>query len=163
MAAPIIPTLRYKDAKAAITWLCEAFGFTQHTVYESAEGLILNAQLVFGESMIMLSDQSDNEFDDLQKTPADTDGVCTQSCYIVVEDIKNHYRNACDSNAEIVIELTAEDSAEAGYSCRDLEGHLWSFGSYDPFSSSGSDTEQELDADLEPKTARKQIEKSELG
>ena len=133
MASPIIPTLRYTDAKAAIVWLCDAFGFEQHAVYESDEGLILNAQLLFGDSMIMLSDQRDSEFDTLQKTPADTDNVCTQSCYVVVKDIEDHYQNACDAGAEIVIELTAEDSPGAGYSCRDLEGHLWNFGSYDPF------------------------------
>ena len=133
MASPIIPTLRYTDAKAAIAWLCHAFGFEQHAVYETDEGLILNAQLLFGESMIMLSDQRDGEFDALQKTPADTDNVCTQSCYVVVEDIEDHYQNACDAGAEIVIELTAEDSPGAGYSCRDLEGHLWNFDSYDPF------------------------------
>lgn len=134
MSSPIIPALRYKDAEAAITWLCDAFGFEEHAVYESEDGLILNAQLVFGESMIMLSDQRESEFDALQQTPADTNNICTQSCYVVVDDIEEHYHRACELGAEIVIELTDEDGPGAGYSCRDLEGHLWNFGSYDPSS-----------------------------
>ena len=134
MISPIISTLRYKGTKAAIVWLCSVFGFEKHAVYESDEGLILNAQLVFGDSMTMLSDQRESEFDALQKTPADTDNICTQSCYIVIEDVEGHYHNTCDSGPEIVIELTAEDYAGAGYSCRDPEGHLWNFGSYKPLS-----------------------------
>src|SRR5690606_38207307 len=34
--SPIIPCLRYRDAPAAIEWLCRAFGFEKHAVY--AEG-----------------------------------------------------------------------------------------------------------------------------
>ena len=29
--------------------------------------------------------------------------------------------------------LEDKDYGGRGYSCRDLEGHVWSFGSYDPF------------------------------
>ena len=31
--ATIIPSLRYRDAPAAIEWLCRAFGFEKHAVY----------------------------------------------------------------------------------------------------------------------------------
>lgn len=30
----VIPTLRYRDARAAIDFLCEAFGFERHMVVE---------------------------------------------------------------------------------------------------------------------------------
>ena len=30
--ATIIPCLRYRDAPAAIDWLCQAFGFEKHAV-----------------------------------------------------------------------------------------------------------------------------------
>ena len=169
MASPIIPTLRYTDAKVAIAWLCDAFGFEQHAVYESDEGLILHAQLLFGEAMIMLSDQRDNEFDALQKTPKDTDNICTQSCYVVIENIEDHYQVACDAGAEIVIELTAEDSPGASYSCRDLEGYLWNFGSYDPFAtdeheSSTESSELETEAETKNGTDKKaDKEAAELG
>jgi uncharacterized glyoxalase superfamily protein PhnB len=49
----IIPCLRYRDALAAIDWLCRAFGFKRHAVY--ADGATVHhAQLGFGNGMIML-------------------------------------------------------------------------------------------------------------
>jgi uncharacterized glyoxalase superfamily protein PhnB len=33
----LIPSLRYRDAHAAIAWLERAFGFEQHVVYASAQ------------------------------------------------------------------------------------------------------------------------------
>jgi uncharacterized glyoxalase superfamily protein PhnB len=32
----IIPALRYRDAAAAIDWLCNAFGFSKHMVVGTA-------------------------------------------------------------------------------------------------------------------------------
>ncbi|MBW8811090.1 MAG: glyoxalase, partial [Lysobacter sp.] len=33
----IIPSLRYRNAPAAIEWLCRAFGFEKHAVYADGE------------------------------------------------------------------------------------------------------------------------------
>ena len=51
--ATIIPCLRYRDALAAIDWLCEAFGFEKHAVYADGD-TVHHAQLVFGNGMVML-------------------------------------------------------------------------------------------------------------
>ena len=37
------------------------------------------------------------------------------------------------AGAKIVHEIADASYDGRGYSCRDLEGHLWSFGSYDPW------------------------------
>ncbi len=39
-----------------------------------------------------------------------------------------------DNGARIAIDLKMEDYGGQGYSCYDIEGHLWNFGSYDPLS-----------------------------
>ena len=39
------------------------------------------------------------------------------------------------AGAEIVIEIRDEDYGGRHYSCRDPEGHVWNFGSYDPWAS----------------------------
>lgn len=129
----IIPTLKYEDAAAAIEWLCAAFGFQKHLVVPSDTGVILHAQLTFGSGMIMLGSVRDSAFDQLQKTPKAVGGVGTQSAYIIVDDVDAHYRQALRFNADIV--LQPEDQAYGGrmYSCRDNEGHLWNFGSYNPW------------------------------
>ena len=53
-SSTIIPTLRYRDAAAAIEWLCLAFGFERHLVVPGDGGTIAHAQLTFGRGMIML-------------------------------------------------------------------------------------------------------------
>lgn len=131
--ATIIPTLRYHDAPAAIVWLCRAFGFQKHLVVNGEDGTIAHAQLVLGEGMIMLGSAREDEIGRLQKTPGEVGGVGTQSPYIVVADADAHHARAVAEGAEIVHPLKDQDYGGRGYSCRDPEGHLWSFGTYDPW------------------------------
>jgi len=127
----IIPTMRYHDASTMIDWLCSAFGFARHAVYEDGEGGIAHAELKLGDDMIMLGSARDNEFGKLQSTPRAMGGT-TQSPYIVVADADAVYRTAKAAGAEIVIDIKDESYGGRGFSCRDPEGHLWNFGTYDP-------------------------------
>jgi len=129
----VIPTMRYHDASAAIDWLCKAFGFEQCLVVHGENGTIVHAQLVFGNGMIMLSSAQQNEFDRLVRPPRDLGGVGSQSPYIIVEDADEHYGRAVAAGAKIVIDIKDEEYGGRGYSCRDPEGHVWSFGTYDPW------------------------------
>lgn len=133
--ARVIPTLRYNDAAAAIEWLCAAFGFEKHLVVPGEDGTIVHAQLVFGNGMIMLGSAHGSELDNLQRPPSTLGGAVSQSPYIIVEDADQHYGRAVAAGAEIVMEIKDEDYGGRGYSCRDLEGHVWHFGSYDPWAS----------------------------
>ena len=74
-----------------------------------------------------------SEFDNLQKPPSALGGAVSQSPYIIVDDADRHYARAVEAGAEIVIEIKDEDYGGRGYSCRDPEGHVWNFGSYDPW------------------------------
>lgn len=130
--ATIIPTLRYLDAPAAIEWLCGAFDFSKHLVISGENESIVHAQLTFGKGMIMLGSIRDDAFGRLNGAPAEIGGV-TQSPYIIVTDIDAHCARAKAAGAEIVIEIRDEDYGGRDYSCRDPEGHLWNFGSYNPW------------------------------
>ena len=44
--ATVIPAMQYRDAPAAIDWLCTAFGFERHLVVPGENGMIAHAQLV---------------------------------------------------------------------------------------------------------------------
>lgn len=131
--ASVIPTLRYRDAGAAIDWLCRAFGFEPHLVVPGENDTIAHAQLTFGAGMIMLGSARDDDFGKLQKTPADVGGVGTQSAYIIVADADAHHARAVAAGARVVYALKDEDYGGRGYSCLDPEGHLWNFGTYDPW------------------------------
>ncbi len=129
----VVPTLRYRDAPAALEWLCKAFGFEKHLVVPGEGDTLAHAQLVFGNGMIMLGSAGDDDFGRLQKPPAAAGGVCTSSPYIIVEDADAHYERARGAGAEIVMPLVDHDYGGRGYTCRDPEGQLWSFGTYDPW------------------------------
>ena len=131
--ATIIPGLRYRDTPAAIEWLCEAFGFEKHLVVPGEAGTIDHAQLVFGNGMIMLGSARDDDFGRLQK-PLDTpDAPVSKSAYVIVADVDAHHARAVAAGAKVV--MAPEDQHYGGrlYSCRDPEGNLWNFGSYDPW------------------------------
>lgn len=132
MSSTIIPTLRYRDAGKMITWLCRAFGFSRKAVYENDSGGIAHAQLVLGNGMIMLSSRQTDEFGTQQTVP-DRDRAVTQSPYIIVEDPDAVFRSAHKAGAKIVMDIADWEHGGRGFSCRDPEGHLWNFGSYDPW------------------------------
>jgi uncharacterized glyoxalase superfamily protein PhnB len=132
----VIPTLRYRDAGAAIDWLCAAFGFERQLVVPGEGGAIAHAQLTCGNGMVMLGSAADDEFGRLQKSPVEVGGVGTQSPYVIVPDADAHYERAKAAGAAIVYDIRDEDYGGRGYSCRDPEGHLWNFGTYDPWAAS---------------------------
>jgi uncharacterized glyoxalase superfamily protein PhnB len=133
--ATIIPVLRYRDAPAAIEWLCLTFGFDKHLVVPNDDGTIAHAQLSFGNGMIMLGSvlNDETEFGLLVKQPDEIGGGSTQSAYVVVTDADAVYASAKAGGARISMEIRDEDYGGRGFSCHDLEGHLWSFGTYDPW------------------------------
>jgi uncharacterized glyoxalase superfamily protein PhnB len=133
--ATVIPCLRYRDAPAAIEWLCTTFGFIQQAVYPNPDGTIAHAQLTFGNGMIMIGSAVDkpSEWGKLIKQPDEIGGAETQSSYLVVADADVLYAQAKAAGAEIVIAIKDEDYGGRGFTCRDLEGHIWNFGTYDPW------------------------------
>jgi uncharacterized glyoxalase superfamily protein PhnB len=133
--ATIVSSLRYQDAPKAIDWLCRAFGFDRHLVVPGEGDTIAHAQLTFGRGMIMLgsSGAHGGGFDELVKAPGEVGGVGTQSLYVIVDDADAHLARALAAGAEIVLDIEDKDYGGRGYTCRDPEGHVWSFGTYDPW------------------------------
>lgn len=129
----VIPAIRYRDANAAIEWLCKAFGFEKHLVVPDENGTVAHAQLAFGNGMIMLGSAREDEFGQWVKPPSEIGGIGTQSAYVIVEDANAHYARAKAAGAEIVMEVEDQDYGGRLYSCLDPEGNLWSFGTYDPW------------------------------
>lgn len=128
----IVPTLRYRDVAGAIDWLCKAFGFEKHQVVRGDDGAVRYAELTFGTGMVMLAPADDPTFDKLMAQPAETGGVETQICYLFVADAGAHCARSTAAGAEILLDIEDEGDGR-GYSCRDPEGHVWNFGTYDPW------------------------------
>jgi uncharacterized glyoxalase superfamily protein PhnB len=127
------PALRYRDVEFAVSWLCTAFGFEQHCSTVDVHGRVNYAELSFGNTIIMLGATGGFEVDTLLRQPDEVGGAETQCAYFVVSDLDAHYARACDAGAEIVLEVKTYANGTRGYACRDTEGHLWNFGTYDPW------------------------------
>jgi uncharacterized glyoxalase superfamily protein PhnB len=131
----LIPALRYQDAPAMIDWLCKAFGFKKHAVHANDDGTIGHAQLTLGQGMIMLGSVANGTpYSALIRQPAGPDWAETQSPYIAVEDCDAVYEAAKAAGATMIFDIADQDYGGRGFTCRDPEGHLWSVGSYDPWS-----------------------------
>ncbi|MER7952785.1 VOC family protein [Streptomyces sp. NPDC096079] len=123
----ICPALRYADAKAAIKQLTEGFGFAEHAVYEGEDGRVMHAELTCGNGMVMLGSKgSGTAFDKLM-----ADGGPT-AVYVRVDDVDEHHARAVAHGIEIVMPPTDQEYGSRDYTARDVEGNVWSFGTYAP-------------------------------
>ncbi len=130
----LVPNLVYEDAPAAIDWLCNAFGFKKKMVVPGPNNTISHAQLTIGgKGIIMISSMRKGDHNITMKSPQSLNGINTQACYIVMADIDNHYAHTQSVGAEIIRELVAQEYGGKDYTCRDCEGNIWSFGTYDPW------------------------------
>ena len=124
VTSSLFPALSYADAPAAVSWLERAFGFSPHAVYEDGQGGIAHAELRFGNGIVMFG----------SKRPPDPANPWTtdKGIYVAVDDVDAHHARAQAAGAEIVRPLADTDYGSREYSVRDLEGNLWSFGTYRP-------------------------------
>ncbi len=134
----VIPGMRYRDAPAAIEWLCRVLGFEKQLIVNGRNGSIAHAQLVLGNGMIMLGSGENKVFDPLFKQPDEIGSAETRNVYLVVQDADAVYAQALAAGASIVIEIKNEPYGGRGFTCRDPEGHSWSIGTYDPWALSGT-------------------------
>ena len=134
-SSTIMPAMRYRDANAAIDWLCNVFGFERHAVYPGPDNSIGHAELTLGGGMIMLGSARDDEYGRGFKSPSELGNVETRSVYIVVPDADAVYGRAKAAGGVIVRELQNTGYGSREFSVKDPEGHSWSVGTYNPWTS----------------------------
>jgi uncharacterized glyoxalase superfamily protein PhnB len=130
----LMPSLRYKDAPAAIAWLEAAFGFERHAVYDGPDGTVAHAELRFGNGMVMLGSASnESPLRHLYVTPAEIGGRVTSPLYLIVKNCEPAYARAVTAKADIVVEMKTMEYGGKAFTVRDPEGYLWSVGEYSPW------------------------------
>jgi uncharacterized glyoxalase superfamily protein PhnB len=128
MAEPKRPTLStgisYRDPRAALKWLEDAFGFETTMVIVNEEGTIGHSEMRFGDGLIMVG----REWDEHHKSPASLEGVNTQSVHIQLEKgLDAHCERARAAGAVITREPADQFYGDRSYMAMDPEGHFWSF------------------------------------
>ncbi len=128
----LVPAMRYRDVPGTVDWLCKAFGCTPLRYGFDADGRIASAEILFGSSPIAIGPVKGTAFDHLMVQPDRIGGVATQYNYLVVADADAHCAQSKAAGAQIVIPPHDDGRGARLYACKDREGHLWTFGTYDP-------------------------------
>jgi PhnB protein len=121
MAGTIAPYLYYEDGRAAVDWLCRAFGFTALMVMDAPDGRVAHAELQLGEGTIMLGEPGGD-----YRSPKRL-GTATAGVHVYVDDVDVHFEQAKAAGATIRMEPTDQEYGDRRYDCEDLEGHNWFF------------------------------------
>jgi len=129
----VTPGLLYHDAPTAIEWLCRAFGLEKRVVVAGCDGTIIHAHLTLGGGGIMLSSAESYTATELCKSPRHVGGVGTVELIVFVPDPDAHHSRAASEGAQIIAAPEDKPYGGRGYVCRDIEGHVWAFSSYDPW------------------------------
>ena len=122
----IWPVPTYKDAEAALRFLHDAFGFEETIVVRGGEGddrAIHHAEMKWPlGGGIMFGSPRPADDDPFPRGPI--------SLYVVCDDPDALYERATKAGAEIVLPVKDEDYGSRGFTARDPEGNLWTFGTY---------------------------------
>jgi uncharacterized glyoxalase superfamily protein PhnB len=128
----IYPATRYVDARAAIEWLGKAFDARPRVVYDAPDGTVAHAELEIAGNLIMFGTSRDDGYP--VRSPKEIGGA-TGSFYVVLADreaVDALHRCAVAAGAKITHEPYDTDYGSHDFSALDLEGHPWTFGTYDP-------------------------------
>lgn len=122
----IVPSLRYRDAHAAIHWLGKVFGFQPTMMIPGNGDTVAHAELVYRSAVIMLGSVTDGSDGRLvtEQGPA--------SNYLVSDDVEALHAAATAAGAQVVDPLAEKEYGGLGFSVLDPEHNVWSVGSYRP-------------------------------
>ena len=121
------PILTYRDARAALDFLVDAFGFEKPVVIarDDDPSIVEHAELRWplgGGVMLGTAGKDESAFG--QRQPGN------DSVYVVCDEPDELFMRATEAGAEVVRGLKDEDYGSRGFTVRDPEGNLWSFGTY---------------------------------
>jgi uncharacterized glyoxalase superfamily protein PhnB len=124
----IFPILRYSDARAAIGWLCSAFGFSEIFSVPESGAYVRHAQLKLGRNLIMVGTVRAED----GVTSPKVVGAATQMLAVYVENPDEHFARAQAAGAKVISPPYETDFGSREYHVVDLEGHPWTFGTFRP-------------------------------
>jgi uncharacterized glyoxalase superfamily protein PhnB len=118
-----IPSVVYKDNRAALKWLQKAFGFEPSEVLTDAKDNIVHAEMSHDDGVVMIS----SEFTSWAKSPDSVGGSNTQRVHVrLTSGIDEHCARARQAGAKVT-EPADQFYGDRSYMAVDLEGHHWTF------------------------------------
>ena len=121
------PTLTYRDARRALSFLAEAFGFEQRAAYARPDdpSIIEHAEMRWpGGGGIMFGTAGKDGGVFGRRIPGN------DAVYVVCTDPDALFERAVAAGAVVERGLEDTDFGSRTFTVRDPEGNLWSFGTY---------------------------------
>ena len=120
----ITPYLYYENLGETMAWLERAFGLKPDgPTMKGPDGEPSHATMKLGDGMVMMGRPDAKQ---AYRNPKRLGGA-TQSLYVMVDDVDEHFRQARSEGAKILEEPTDTEYGQRRYGARDPEGHEWYF------------------------------------
>jgi PhnB protein len=118
--------LAVEDAARAIEYYTNAFGAKEHVRMDAPGGKIGHAELVIGDSRVMLSDP----FPQASTRPPKELGGTSASVFMYVEDVDAVVKQAVDAGATVTMEVADQFWGDRFGTITDPFGHVWSIATH---------------------------------
>lgn len=119
-----IPSLVYRDNRAALEWLRNAFGFEVSYLLTDSSDHIIHAEMTYGDGVIMVG----GEFAEWTRSPASMGGKNSQRIHVRIDSgIDEHCERARRAGAKIAAPPADQFYGDRTYAAADLDGHWWTF------------------------------------
>jgi PhnB protein len=122
----ITPYMTVRDAARAIEFYKKAFGATEKGVMKGPDGKVMHAELVIGDSIIMLGDEMP-EYGSL--SPLSTGGA-GMGLHIYLEDVDTAFDRAVKAGATVEMPVADMFWGDRYGKLADPFGHKWSIGTH---------------------------------
>jgi uncharacterized glyoxalase superfamily protein PhnB len=110
----VLPVLNYRDVRAAVTWLCRAFGARERLRIGEHR-----AQLLLGDGAFIVA-----SFQGMGLAAQDAP---RHSILVRINDVDAHMKHAAEFGARILARPTDYPYGERQYTAEDAGGHVWTF------------------------------------
>lgn len=122
----VTPYLYIDGATAAIDFYCAVFGGTERMRMPGPDGKVGHAEIVFGDSVVMLAD----EFPDMGALGPKTVGGTPMTLMVYVEDVDATIAKAVEAGATITQPIEDKFYGDRSGTITDPFGHSWSLATH---------------------------------
>jgi uncharacterized glyoxalase superfamily protein PhnB len=118
----LMPAIFYRDPRAALKWLAEAFDFELFMLIENDDGVLVHSEMRYGDAAVIIG----NEWSADHQSPASVGGRNTQTTHIGISTgVDAHCERARKAGAVVITDPETQFYGDRTYSCKDPEGHIW--------------------------------------
>ncbi len=122
----ITPYMTVRDAARAIEFYKQAFGAVERGVMKAPDGKIMHAELLIGDSIIMLGD----EFPQFGTLSPQSTGGAGMGLHIYIEDVDSAFDRAVKAGATVEMPVADMFWGDRYGKLADPFGHKWSIGTH---------------------------------